>query len=162
MFNDKMTQLQQFITLSCILVLSCCTVSVEEKTERSKPEKLFTLEGTLCYPSEYIPERNIYLKNIDTDSIYRFENQVNENKFRFENIPSGKYVAYAYTKELLEKRYNEPKYYKASGGYTKMVPCGLSVECTDHSLITIDVENGKPIKDILICDWYGAIVPDER
>ncbi len=33
-------------------------------------------------------------------------------------------------------------------GYTFMVPCGLSVECTDHSLIDVPVTSGSAAENI--------------
>lgn len=128
----------------------------------NQTEQTASISGILCYPSEFIPAMAIYLKNVESDSIYRDENSEGDSEFHFDEIPPGKYVVYAYTKEKLEKRYNDPLFYKAFGGYTQMVPCGLSVECKDHSLIVIEVKSGQKIRDIQLCDWYGAIVPEEK
>ncbi len=48
-----------------------------------------------------------------------------------------------------------------AGGYTNAVPCGLSVDCTDHSLIAITVIAGQTIT-VDPGDWYapeGAFPP---
>lgn len=45
------------------------------------------------------------------------------------------------------------------GGFTAAVPCGLTVNCKDHSLIQIEVKNGESEDSIKISDWYGAILP---
>src|SRR5687768_12428947 len=118
------------------------------------------VKGTLCYPSDYIPPMTVYLKNQDTKKIYRQVTKQNQKNFSFKEIPDGKYVAFAYTLDetLID---NQNKTSKAGGGYTQFVPCGLSVECEDHSLIEILVVNGTGSPGIEICDWYGAIIPPE-
>jgi hypothetical protein len=119
------------------------------------------VNGTLCYPSDYIPEMNVYLKNVDNNNIYLANIKEGQKTFKFKKITSGKYVVYAYTKEKVAQELNG-KPLKASGGFTKAVPCGLSVECNDHSLIKFEVKKGKTKESISICDWYGAIVPREK
>ena len=118
------------------------------------------VKGTLCYPSDYIPPMTLYLKNQDSQKIYRQITKQNQRNFSFKEIPAGKYVAFAYTLDetLMDDRDNSSK---ASGGYTQFVPCGLSVECEDHSLIIINVKNGSATTGIQICDWYGAQIPPE-
>ncbi|HCW07387.1 MAG TPA: hypothetical protein DGG95_08490 [Cytophagales bacterium] len=118
------------------------------------------VEGTLCFPSEYIPAMNVYLKEVANKKIYRLENKENQRSFRFAKLAEGNYVAYAYTQEALAVDMNNKKI-KTSGGYTQAVPCGLTASCKDHSLITFKVSKGKTTKDVKICDWYGAIVPSE-
>ena len=43
------------------------------------------------------------------------------------------------------------------------VPCGLSVECGDHSLLAVEVQSGQTTADVNPADWYapeGAFPPD--
>jgi hypothetical protein len=103
----------------------------------------------------------VYLKHKDSDKIYKLTTAENQRLFKFNNIPFGDYFAYAYTidKTLSNTSGVETK---ASGGYTKAVPCGLTVQCNDHSLIKIEINNKITEDTILICDWYGAIVPKEK
>lgn len=117
--------------------------------------------GTICYPSYYIPEMTIYLKNIDSNSLYKTTVQKNQKTFKFADIPKGKYVVYAYTKDEIMSDEQGNKF-KGSGGFTQMVPCGLSVDCIDHTLIEFEVKSNKKINNLEICDWYGAIVPLEN
>jgi hypothetical protein len=119
------------------------------------------VQGKLCYPSEYIPAMNIYLKAAGSNIIYKTVSKENDQAFTFKKIPEGNYVAFAYTTEATMLDLNNKKS-KASGGYTKFVPCGLSVDCKDHSLISFKVNKGKTANAIDICDWYGAIVPKEK
>src|SRR5882762_9605841 len=116
------------------------------------------VQGKLCFPSEYIPAMNVYLKAAGTNTIYKLVSKENEQTFTFKKIPQGSYVAFAYTAEATMLDLNNKKS-KGSGGYTRFVPCGLSVDCKDHTLISFKVTKGKITNAISICDWYGAIVP---
>jgi Tol biopolymer transport system component len=40
------------------------------------------------------------------------------------------------------------------GGYTQAVPCGLTAECTDHSLIPVAITPGQITSGADLCDWY--------
>ena len=119
------------------------------------------VQGKLCFPSEYVPAMNIYLKAAGSNMIYKLVSKENEQTFTFKKIPEGNYVAFAYTTEATMLDINNKKS-KASGGYTHFVPCGLSVDCKDHKLISFKVNKGKTVNAIDICDWYGAIVPAEK
>ncbi|MDP5106759.1 MAG: hypothetical protein NWQ31_11385 [Polaribacter sp.] len=119
------------------------------------------VKGTLCYPSDYIPEMNVYLKNLDNNNIYLADVKEGQKTFKIKKIISGNYVAYAYTKEQIAQELDGTSL-KASGGFTKAVDCGLTVNCNDHRLITFEVKKGKTTNSIRICDWYGALVPKEK
>jgi len=134
--------------LSAIILSSCSSTSG-------------TVRGTVCYPSEYIPAMNVYLKNKETNKIYSLDIKENQKPFKFKKIPKGNYIAFAYTVQEISTDANN-KTAIANGGYTHAVPCGLTVECKDHSLLIFKVENGKTTKNIQICDWFGAIMKDEN
>lgn len=119
-----------------------------------------TVEGTLCFPSYYIPEMIIYLRNIESNQITKLQTQKNQQKFKFKNVPIGKYVIYACTLDAIVTD-ESGNYSKGHGGYTQMVPCGLTIQCEDHSLIEFEVDTNNKLKGISICDWYGAILPEE-
>ena len=130
--------------LSAILLTSCSSTSG-------------TVRGNVCYPSDYIPAMNVYLKNKKTDKIYSLDLQENQKPFKFKKIPEGNYIAFAHTIREVSTDLNG-KTSIASGGYTHAVPCGLTVECKDHSLLIFKVEKGKTTNNIQICDWFGAIM----
>lgn len=119
------------------------------------------VKGTVCYPSEYIPAMNVYLKNKETSKIYTLDIKENQKPFKFKKIPQGNYIAFAYT---IQEDLTDPnnKSSVVGGGYTHAVLCGLAVECKDHSLLIFKVEKGKTTKNIQICDWLGAMMKDER
>ena len=119
------------------------------------------VQGKLCFPSENVPAMNVYLKTVGADKVYKLVSKDNQQAFTFKKIPEGNYVAFAYTVETTSLDLNNKKS-KASGGFTHFVPCGLSVDCKDHTLISFKVNKGKTTGAISICDWYGAIVPAEK
>ena len=119
------------------------------------------VQGKLCFPSEYIPSMSVYLKATGSNSVYKLVSKENQQTFTFKKIPEGNYVAFAYTTEATQLDLNNKKS-KASGGFTRFVPCGLSIDCKDHTLISFKVNKGKTTNAISICDWYGAIVPAEK
>ncbi len=118
------------------------------------------VKGTLCYPSDYIPDMNVYLKNNSSGKIHKLAVKENQKTFLFKEVPEGHYVAYAYT---IDETMTDTDYHtsKAGGGYTQFVKCGLTVECKDHTLIVFTVKKGEAAEGISICDWYGAIIPKE-
>jgi hypothetical protein len=119
------------------------------------------VQGKLCYPSEYVPAMNVYLKAEGSNKVYKLVSKENQQVFTFKKIPEGSYIAFAYTTEAITLDLSNNKS-KATGGFTRFVPCGLSVDCKDHTLINFNVQKGKTTSAISICDWYGAIVPAEK
>lgn len=111
--------------------------------------KANTIEGHIGYPSDYVPEMDVYLENIESGDLYVQTiagSMDGESKFIFENIPDGEYIAYAVP---LEEGLDS-----FMGGYTHAVPCGLSAECTNHDYIPLNVEDGTHLTNINIYDWY--------
>lgn len=154
------------ITSIITLFLCSCTSNknnnvTDQNTNQNASDKASELNGVLCYPSDYIPKMKVYLMEINSDKVYKLTTTENQRLFKFTNIPFGDYCAYAYT---IENTLTEPSgiKIKASGGYTKAVPCGLSVKCKDHTLINFKIDNSVSKDTIRICDFYGAIVPTEK
>ncbi|WP_372767611.1 hypothetical protein [Lutibacter sp.] len=143
-----MINLATLLFLSAILLTGCSSTTG-------------TVKGTVCYPSEYIPAMDVYLKNKETGKIYTLDIKENQKAFKFKKIPEGNYIAFAYTiQEDLTDLNNKSSV--VSGGYTHAVTCGLTVECKDHSLLIFKVKNGNITNNIQICDWLGAMMKDER
>ncbi len=142
-----MKNLYILLFLSAILLTSCSSTGG-------------TVRGTVCYPSDYIPAMNVYLKNKETSKIYSLEVKENQKPFKFKKVPEGNYIAFAYTVQEISTDHNN-KTSIANGGYTHAVPCGLTVDCKDHSLLIFKVEKGKTTKNIQICDWFDAIMAED-
>lgn len=143
-----MKNLITFLFLASILLTSCSSTTG-------------TVKGTVCYPSDYIPAMKVYLKNKETGKIFTLDIKENQKPFKFRKIPEGNYIAFAYTIQKVSLD-NNNKSTIASGGYTYAVPCGLNIDCNDHSLLIFKVKNGNTTKNIQICDWLGTMLKDER
>lgn len=107
------------------------------------PATLGTVSGALCYPSEGIPPMDLFFLNMGTQVVSSFPHLDGSASYSV-NLDPGTFVAYAY-----------PQGYSIGGSYSQAVLCGLTVNCTDHSLIQFPVVAGQATTDIDICDWYG-------
>lgn len=104
------------------------------------------IKGTLGYPSEGIPPMQVYAMNTtDNTAVFSVKTPQHTQDFTISNLDPGTYYVFAYPQDTD----------KLAGGYTKAVPCGLSVECTDHSLIPVVVAAGKTVSGIEVKDWYA-------
>ncbi len=103
-----------------------------------------SVEGTICFPSSGIPPMNLYLHQVGADTPNVLSINTNQMSFSAELTP-GTYVAYAWLPD-----------FSLGGSYSQAVACGLSVECTDHSLVQFQVAAGALTSGVDVCDWYGS------
>ncbi|MCR4326421.1 MAG: hypothetical protein NUV52_02080 [Candidatus Roizmanbacteria bacterium] len=110
-------------------------------------EQMGSIEGVLGYPSEQIPALDVYVQStIKPSQFYMVETALNDGSFTISNVVPGTYYVFAYVHGPGES---------SVGGYSKAVPCGLTVQCNDHSLIPVDVAANEPSMGIEIRDWYA-------
>lgn len=102
------------------------------------------VQGNLCYPSSDIPAMTVFLEDSAQNLLFPLDIAQNQTSYQAEVSP-GTYSAYAWLPD-----------YGYGGSYSQAVPCGLSVECSDHSLIQFTVAEGETVTGIDICDWYGG------
>jgi hypothetical protein len=102
-----------------------------------------TIMGGLCYPSEGIPPLTVYAREVNTNQTYTIQTAQNQGEYSIQVPAPGTYILFAYTD------------FGGGGSYSQAVPCGLTVACTDHSLIQLDVQAGATVTEANICDWYG-------
>jgi hypothetical protein len=110
------------------------------------------ISGRLSYPSEGIPPMYVVAFRVDTGTFYFVDAETNQGEYMIENLPPGVYHVVAY-----------PVGGSLGGGYTQAVPCGLSVDCNDHSLIDVHVVAGQETSGVDPADWYapeGAFPPN--
>ena len=108
------------------------------------------IEGLLHYPSEGIPPLVVYARNVTTSETLQVATGENQQTFIIEDVPAGVYHVFAWVADGNG----------LGGAYTQAVPCGLSVDCTDHSLIQVPVAAGQTATGIDIGDWYEqSVVP---
>jgi hypothetical protein len=103
-----------------------------------------SISGNLGYPSEYIPAMTVVATNTTTQQYYYVDTAQDENTFIIQNLPPGNYTVVAY-----------PVGEEEGGGYSQAVPCGLSVNCTDHSLIPVTVTAGQDSPEVNPVDFYA-------
>jgi len=112
------------------------------------------ISGNLSYPSSFIPPLAIVAFRVGgspTDYYYVTTKQ-GDTTYTISGMTNGEYYVVAY---LLDN----PSF---AAGYSQAVPCGLSVDCTDHSLIPVPVANGGATTNINPGDWYapeGSFIP---
>jgi hypothetical protein len=107
-----------------------------------------TISGKLSYPASAIPPLRVVATSTVDGSINYTD--LPANTFTYSLIvPVGTYKVIAYT--LGGGGYPDG----LPGGYTQMVPCGLSASCTDHTLIVVTVTAGATVVNVDPGDWYA-------
>ncbi len=101
--------------------------------------------GKICVPGSFIPRMTAYFQNDVTGAITEMQIGENQTNYTFELEP-GEYIAFAYPQEGS---------ISLGGMYSEAVPCGLSVECTDHTPLVFAILPGETTEGIDICDWYA-------
>jgi hypothetical protein len=113
------------------------------ETPASPASEAGSISGKLSYPSEFIPPLRVVAFNI-FDQSYRYVDTIqNQSTYQISGLAPGKYHVVAYAGGSL------------AGGYTPAVACGLSVDCTDHSLIDVAVFAATDTSNIDPADWYA-------
>lgn len=103
-----------------------------------------SVAGDLSYPSSFIPPERVVAFQVGSPSYYFVDTQAGQSHYQIDGLPPGVYhvVAYAGTGGL-------------AGGYSEMVPCGLKVGCTDHTLIDVTVVSGQITSGADPKDFYA-------
>ncbi|MGB8253677.1 MAG: carboxypeptidase-like regulatory domain-containing protein, partial [Anaerolineaceae bacterium] len=99
--------------------------------------------GTLSYPSEFIPALMVVAYRQGTTEYYAITTVIGQGVYQINNIPPGTYHVVAY-------------YVNMAAGFSQAVPCGLRVDCNDHSLIDVIVNSDHPATNINPNDWYAS------
>ncbi len=112
-----------------------------------------SIGGKLSYPGESLPPLRIVAfrveQGVKTKS-YQYVEVFNQATYLINDLKPGTYwvVAYPITQA-------QPITPGLQGGYTKAVACGLSVDCTDHTLLEVQVKPGQVTNNIDPADWYA-------
>jgi hypothetical protein len=116
------------------------------------------ISGSLSYPSEFLPGQAVYALSVDGMSYYKVESVSYQGRYTIKGVPAGDYYVYSVA------RWGSPQQ-RFGAGYTKAIACGLSVDCTDHSPLTVHVDAGSTTTGVNILDWYPGpdafpLIPD--
>jgi len=108
-----------------------------------------SITGKLSYPSEGIPSMYVVAyKASDTSQSYYVLTNQNDSTYQINDLPAGNYYVVAYPQSNPKGDY--------SAGYSQAVPCGLTAQCTDHSLIVVTVKAGQATQGADPKDWYAG------
>lgn len=106
------------------------------------------ISGSLSYPSESVPPMRVIAFRVDNAAWFSVE-VMDGGQFTLQDLPPGDYYVVAY---LIDNSAIQGDF---AGGYTSFVPCGMTVECMDHSLIPVSVSPGMTASGIDPGDWYA-------
>lgn len=123
----------------------------EEDAAKEEENKTGTIEGSLSYPSEGIPEDmkvcavNIMTnKETCTSKQLKSSQYTNGTGYKLE-VPAGTYNVYAWTSIMPDcKAY-----------YSEAVTCGLESACTSHKPLSVKVTASKTTSKVDPADWYN-------
>jgi len=122
----------------------------EESNDDGKiilPDLYGYIKGDLGFPSEYIPPLNICAENTLSGIPTCIETTKNQTEYTLEVTPGSYYV---YSMVLTNGGgYDDYKAY-----YDEFVTCGMSVECTSHNPVVVNVNIGETVNNIDPKDWY--------
>jgi len=102
-----------------------------------------SITGSLSYPSEFIPPLRVFAFKVDSQAYFFVDTIQNQSSYQINDLPAGYYHVVAYTTGGL------------ATGYSQAVPCGLSVDCTNHELIDVPVNSGQVVTGVDPGDWYA-------
>lgn len=119
-----------------------------------------TIEGSLSYPGEFIPELEVCAENIKTAEEFCTYEQIEDKKYMYGygykiEVPEGSYQVYA---QLIETE-DEDAYADYKAYYSEFVTCGLEYDCPSHNPITVEVSAGETVTDVDPHDWYADLEP---
>jgi hypothetical protein len=112
-----------------------------------------TINGKICFPGQHIPEMTLFIQEVTTGGLTELPIAENQTSYSLE-IDPGRYLAYAYIDSGAT----------FGGSYSNLVVCGFGNDCSDHTLVEIEVSPGGTLNSIDICDWYSlsSLPPDPR
>ena len=108
-----------------------------------------TLKGRLSYPSEFLPPQRVVAFDLMDQETYYVTEVPDDGSYTLD-VPPGTYLVVAYLMDPYEA--GAPP--NSAGGYSQAVLCGLTVDCTDHSLVSVQVSAGETVSNVDPGDWY--------
>ena len=106
------------------------------------------LRGEARYPTCMPPRIIVCAEPVSGDQLMCTATDA-QGRYRL-TVPHGTYYVFAKADEFLRER----------AYFTRAVPCGLAVECTDHTKIPVHVGAGRILTGIDPADWFGPATDD--
>lgn len=101
------------------------------------------IRGQLSFPSDYLPaDLQVCAREVDSGEVF-CNSQKAGNGYSLP-VPPGAYEVWAQTRDWPGVR----------AFFSEFVRCGSTVECTDHTPITVAVDSGGEATGIDPGDWY--------
>jgi hypothetical protein len=116
------------------------------------------IEGSLSYPSEFIPDdMTICAENMATQEIFCTNKHLEGKKYRYKvgykvEVPPGDYQVYAQLPDPARHGAGYARDYRAY--YSEFVKCGMTEKCPSHAPILVRVKSGQTVRGIDPMDWY--------
>ena len=157
--------------LACIFAVSNLATPTAEaqatlpSTSESSSDFTATITGALSYPSEFLPPMRVVAFSLTDKKAYFVDTAKDQGQFSLK-APAGTYYLVSYPYEGIAGNTGVVDSYTPgggpfAGGYTQMVPCGLTANCEDHTLLPITVAQNQTVT-ANPGDWYapeGAFPP---
>ncbi len=109
-----------------------------------------TIEGSLSYPSEMLPENmEVCAENVEAQQTICTTEKIKDKKYTYGTgyklqVPAGNYFVYA--------RIPKNDY---TAYYDEFVTCGLQASCPSHKPIEIEVKANQTTSKVDPQDWYN-------
>jgi hypothetical protein len=122
------------------------------------PPQPGVIQGSLSYPSEFIPpDMTICAENQTTKQIVSTNRHVKSKKYTYKvgyqlTVPPGDYHVYAYLLDPARYGAGYSKDYRAY--YSEFVKCGMTENCPSHAPILVRVKSGETVRGVDPMDWY--------
>lgn len=146
-----------FLTTACVPLVGNIDLAVQTSTPDSIPSPIAeeattlpeptpmptsagTVNGRVCYPSEFIPAMTAYFQQTPSGALTELSIAEGQLNYSIELAP-GTYRAFTWTEK-----------YQIASAYTGYTACGYGNTCTDHTLLSFDVVAGQELSGIDICD----------
>lgn len=111
------------------------------------------ITGRLSFPSSFIPPMRVAVFGIDNTIVAYTDTAKNQGTYSVD-LPAGTYTVVAYPYDATSTTLPSSSSPVFAGGYTQAVPCGLTVTCTDHTLIPVTVAANQTV-NADPGDWYA-------
>lgn len=126
--------------------ISSVPIGIGQSPEPSSPSS-GEIAGNVSYPAGSLHAQTVYAIAIDGSRFYTLETVFGQSAYTLLGVPSGDYFVFTTPWDLPGDRFQ--------AGYTRAISCGLTVNCNDHSLISVHVAAGVTTSGIGPVDWYA-------